>query len=102
MEYEKDDFTFRIEGLMQYDKFNSLSNEEHDSPQRLRIEATMWFAKGDVFRMNNLYVGVLFNIGERADDVPLAAVRLHLTQLQVSSVLVTQAGWCRLTLSNPT
>jgi hypothetical protein len=26
VEYEKDDFTFKIVGQMQYDKFNSLSN----------------------------------------------------------------------------
>ena len=52
----------------------------------------MWFTKGEVFRMNNLYVGVVFNIGERADDVPLAAVELHLARLQVSSVLVSQVN----------
>jgi len=36
VEYEKDDFVFTIEGLLQYDKFNSLS-PPHDSPHRLMV-----------------------------------------------------------------
>jgi len=52
----------------------------------------MNFKKGELFTMENLVVSVVFNIGERADDVPLAEIQLSLELLQVSSVLVTDVN----------
>jgi hypothetical protein len=88
VEYMYNDFYMSVEGLLQYNKFNSES-PPHDTPHRLSFEATMTFKKGDLFSMSNLLIKGIFNIGDdRADDVPLAEIEVSLDQLQISSVLV--------------
>jgi len=51
-----------------------------------------WVGRSVPYLMTNMYVGVFFNIGERADDVPLAEIQISLELLQVSSVLVTDVN----------